>query len=112
MEHIIPYLICKRKRSVLEEIAKLVGEDLDYICMNEVHNILSYIFLEAEHQVDEAISFFLSVTSYGCRNITVVELIKSCSLQFVTKLALHLGEEQVQKREKVGSLVSLQWHLI
>ncbi|KAK9718192.1 hypothetical protein K7432_005656 [Basidiobolus ranarum] len=107
LEHTLPYLVFKKKVETLEALAKILDRDVPVMCINEIHHILGFLFMQEESDIHEAIMFFLSIASSDFNNITMTSLLKSCSLLLVVKLAIELGDEEEGRRLKALAALRL-----
>ncbi|ORX89906.1 hypothetical protein K493DRAFT_288711 [Basidiobolus meristosporus CBS 931.73] len=107
LEHTLPHLVFKKKVGTLEALAKILDRDVPVMCINEIHHILGFLFMQEESDIHEAIMFFLSIASSDFNNITMTSLLKSCSLLLVVKLAIELGDEEEGRRLKALAALRL-----
>ncbi|KAL1916083.1 uncharacterized protein VTP21DRAFT_6087 [Calcarisporiella thermophila] len=100
LQYTLPHLICERRIDVIERISQILHTDVPNMCVNKMHDILAHLFMHAEDKITPATKFFISIASSNFNNITVTRLLRSCTLYLVTNLAVELGDENEETRER------------
>jgi len=98
LEFVMPLLIVEESEEIIEEISKIIGCTIPELCIGPIHHILAHILMQDEKCIESSSTFLLKLISSGLNNIAIGDMVRSCSLLLISKLALKLGNESKKDR--------------
>jgi len=101
LEYVMPLLIIEENEEIIEEISKIIGCPIPELCIGPIHHILANILMQDEKCIASSSTFLLKLISSGLNNIAIGDMVRSCSLLLISKLALELGNEAKKERVKI-----------
>ncbi|RKP36998.1 hypothetical protein BJ085DRAFT_14939 [Dimargaris cristalligena] len=107
LDHILPELFAMTRDTTLMAVAQVLQQDLPVLCINHAHTILSHLFLLPSDRVPPAMRLFLTVATRDSHNITLTNIIRSCSLQLVIRLTDGLGDSDNAQRARAANALRM-----